>query len=185
MNTRQREFLRNLARTSICGEAVAADLLTPPALGTVKCSIELRELPTSNFTGKNIQLSVAGEIGTVRCCTRHSGDHYQMVRREWECTCDAKIVWREINRLERYGLWEVNDFSPAPSPENMFVDGCYIVVHGCDPSREFTVDAAMFTASASMSPFMRAFNRAAHRLLRRDRSYFERPPRPWQRLFDW
>ncbi len=182
---RKREFLRNLARTSICGEDIAADLLVPPPLGTVKCSIELRELPTGNFTGKNIRLAVAGGVGTVRHCVRYCGGHHQMIRRDWECTCGAEVVWREIKLLERYGLWEVNDFSPAPSPENMTMGGSFIVVHGCDPSREFTVDAAMDTASAAMSPFLRAFDRAAHRLLRRDRSYFENPPRPWQRLFDW
>ncbi len=182
---RKREFLRNLARTSICGEDIAADLLVPPPLGTVKCSIELRELPTGNFTGKNIRLAVAGGVGTVRHCVRYCGGHHQMIRRDWECTCGAEVVWREIKLLERYGLWEVNDFSPAPSPENMSMGGSFIVIHGCDPSREFTVDAAMDTASTAMSPFLRAFNRAAHRLLRRDRSYFENPPRPWRRLFDW
>ncbi len=185
MNTREREFLRNIARTSICGEAVAADLLTPPALGTVKCSIELRELPTHNFTGRNIQLSVAGEVGTVRHCVRYCGGHHQLVRREWECTCDAEIVRREINRLEKYGLWELNDFSPAPSPENMYMGGSFIVVHGCDPCREFTVDAAMCNPGIAMSALLRAFESAALRLLRRDRSYFENPPRPWRRLFDW
>ena len=177
MNSEGREFFRRFAATSIYGESFAAEVCSPSPLGTVTCSIERREGPMQHLMGQNIQMSFTGEVGTVRYI-----DRQYRSERKWECTCDAAVVRRELYQLERYGLWELNDF--MPSMKNI-MGGLQLFVRGCDPVREFTVDAGLFAASLALSPFMRSFNRAAFRLLQRDRSYFENPPRPWRRLFEW
>ena len=177
MKPEDRELLRRFAATSIYGEAFAADVCRPSPLGTVTCSIERREGPMQHLMGQNLQLSVTGETGTVRYI-----DRQYRSEKKWECACDAAVVRRELGRLERYGLWELNDFEPE---DTFLLHASHMFVRGCDPAREFSVDAVLIAASCAQSPFMRSFSRAAFRLLRRDRSHFENPPRPWRRLFDW
>lgn len=178
MNAKQRESLRRLAGTSICGEAFAADVCRPSPVGTLTCSIELRELPVANLFGVNLLLSVSADVGNVRYFARHNG-----LEKNWACVCARKVILREIEHLEKYGLWELNDFLPSPLLGNTFMDGSYMIVRGCDPARDFNVDATLFTAGVAASPFLRAFDRAAERLLNLDRSHFAAPPRPWWRLF--
>ncbi len=177
MKLEDREFFRRFAATSIYGEAFAAEVCSPSPLGTVTCSIERREGPMQHLMGQNIQISITGNIGNVRYFNRQYRSE-----KKWECTCEAAVIRRELDRLERYGLWELNDFIPSIKD---FMGGSQLFIRGCDPVRELIVDAGLFEAGSALSPFMRSFNRAAHRLLRRDRSYFENPPRPWRRLFEW
>jgi len=176
MNSDQREFLRRLAGTSVCGEAFAADVCRPSPVGTLTCSIESRELPLANLRGVNLLLSVSEGAGTVRYCGRHN-----FFEKDWACVCPPQVVLREIRRLEKFGLWELNDC--APVVPNTMMGGSYMIVRGCDPAREIAVDAALFAADCALSPFLRAFDRAAFRLLNLDREYFSAPPRSWRRLF--
>ena len=143
----------------------------------VACVVERREEPMLALLGKAVALSASGGAGRVQSYYRYGVEGGSRVR-EWSTNADQSLVLREIERLARHGLWELNDFIPAD--RGTYLGGTNWVVRAIDTSRNYEIDAFLCAPWLSINPHMRRLFRLFVRLMRLDQAYFARPL-PWWR----